>query len=282
MLLASALAVALVGAAVWRMWPHVRFRWLFEPLGKNAQGYLEYRHRSTGVIFVRVPGGRSWIGAQKSDPKGQNYDRASEPDEEPVHLVELSPFLIAKYETSQAEWERIMLANPSRYRGPGLPVEEVSWNDCQECCRKSGLELPSEAQWEVACRGGTTSPFAFGVVISRAQANCDCEDIGGTSEPGPPGTVLVTAFEPNAFGLYQMHGNVVEYCRDYYDARFYETSEATLRDPVCSAPTELRVARGGGWFLGYCRSAERHSVDPTEGNSNFGNYGVRLAYYPLP
>lgn len=103
-LLVATLAVVVLGVAAWLSWPQLQFWWLFEPLGRNAEGLPEYRHRATGIVMVRLPGGTFWMGAQKDDPNGQNYDPEAESHEGPVHEVELSPFLIAKYEVTQAQW----------------------------------------------------------------------------------------------------------------------------------------------------------------------------------
>ena len=142
---AGILALAVLGLAAWFSRPHVRFWSLFEPLGSNAQGYPEYKHRPTGIVFVSLPGGKSWMGAQKDDPNGPNHDPEAREDkgavhdaerriyldEGPVHEVELGPLLISKYEVSQAEWKRVMGTKPSHFEGDTLPVEQVSWEDCK-------------------------------------------------------------------------------------------------------------------------------------------------------
>ena len=131
----------------------------FESLSANTQGYPEYRHRQTGIVFVRVPGGTFWMGSSKEvvertirdvEADGWKYSQARTVlalTELPRHSVTLAPFLIAKYEGTQAEWMRVMGYNPSRRRGDDLPVEMVSWEDCQDFCRKTGLSLPTESQW---------------------------------------------------------------------------------------------------------------------------------------
>ncbi len=120
----------------------------FESLGKNEQGYPEYQHRGTGIVFVGLPGGTFDMGSPETESGRQ-------PDEGPVHKVTLSPFLIAKHEVSQTEWKKVMGVNPSKSKGDTLPVGQVSWEDCQEFCKKTGLSFPTEAQWEYACRAGT-------------------------------------------------------------------------------------------------------------------------------
>ena len=114
-----------------------------------------------------------------------------------MHKVQLSPYLISKYEVTQEQWKRIMGINPSRSIGDELPVHRIAWENCEEFCRRTGLSLPTEAQWEYACRSRTTTPFAFGDTLSTKQANFASEH-----------PVAVDSFAPNAFGLHNMHGNV--------------------------------------------------------------------------
>ena len=277
-LVVGAVALAFVAVAVWLGWPHLRFRWRFEPLGPNACGLPEYRHRQTGIIFVRLPGGTFWMGAQKTDPKGQNYDPDAASDDGPVHEVELSPFVIGKYEVSQAEWVRVMGSNPSHHEGEDSPVDSVSWDDCKEFCRKTGLRLPTEAQWEFACRAGTTTPFAFGTRITPEEANY------GGGDTLPTKIVAVTSLKPNGFGLHNMHGNVDEWCEDSYAPQFYASPEASQKDPLRNSAASdrlLRTLRGGSLFFDarYCTSASRKcGREESDGFSG----GLRLAFYPLP
>jgi len=154
----------------------------------------------------------------------------------PVHGVTLSPFLLAKYELSQAEWERVMGSNPSLgFKGKNLPVQFISWVDCRAFCTKTGLLLPSEAQWEYACRAKTTTPFAFGETLTKEQANFNSQ-----------GLVEIDSFEPNRYGLYNMHGNVWEWCEDVYDGKFYSKPEASQKDPLCISGSAHRILLRGG------------------------------------
>lgn len=264
-LLLATLAVAVLGVAAWRGWPHLRFWWLFEPLGKNAQGYPEYRHRRTGIVMVRVPGGRFWMGGTDEEHTevlqsivgvARRDAERRLVDETPLHDVEVSAFLIAKFEVSRAEWKRVMASNPSAFKGADLPIEGVSWSEAQHFCQRTGLALPTEAQWEFACRARTTTPFSFGPTISHDIVNYRGSTPFGRpwGEPAP-----VASFGPNPFGLHQMHGNVEEWCRDVYDRRSYESAEAFRRDPESTAGSGCRVSRGGGWFskAWECRSACR-------------------------
>ncbi len=219
-------------------------------MGFNAQGYAEYRHRHTGIIFVHVPGGTFWMGAQRKNPERQNYDPDAQKYEGPVHEVMLTPFLISKYEVTQTEWERTMGDNPSTFKGEDLPVENVSWDDCQEFCRKTEIKLPTEAQWEYACRADTSTPLAetgdLGVM-----AWCSDNSRGKTHPVGQK--------KPNTFGLHDMHGNVIEWCEDPYNGNFYNLPQAKGPDPVAISGNVDRICRGGCWASDFrrCRSAHR-------------------------
>jgi len=222
----------------------------FTFLGKNEQGYHEYHHIQTGIIFVSLPGGTFNMGStEEGDSRFQN--------ERPVHEVTLSPFWISKYEVTQAQWEAVMGSNPSHNKGDDRrPVEMVSWDDVQEFEVKTGFTLPTEAQWEYSCRAGTTGPFA-------GTGNLD--DMGWYSQNSEFAPAPVGMKKPNQFGIYDMHGNVWEWCEDVYDENFYEKPEASVRDPVCSAGSNYRPFRGGGWNCGsvVCRSAVRDWIIPS-------------------
>jgi formylglycine-generating enzyme required for sulfatase activity len=201
------------------------------------------------------------------------------------------PFYLGKYEVTQAQWKAVAGRNPSGFSGDDLPVEQVSWNACQkflgklnraagerEAARDPMFRLPTEAQWEYACRAGTAGPFHFGKTVTTGQVNFD----GGYPYGGSPKgafrqkTVRVGSFPPNALGLYDMHGNVWEWCRDVYDARFYRKPEASAPDPLSASGSSYRVLRGGAWdcFARFCRSAFRGSDSP---GRSFCTLGFRLA-----
>ncbi len=170
---------------------------------------------------------------------------------------------------SQAEWKKATGINPSKSKGEALPVETVSWDDCQKFCKKTGLSFPTEAQWEYACRAGTTTPYAFGETLSKEQANFWDDN---------QRTIAVDSFGPNGFGLHNMHGNVQEWCQDVYDTEFYKKPEATQKNPVCTSGSEHRVYRGGGWQYNpwFCRSSSRYSLLSLYGGPFF--VGFRPAY----
>ncbi|MHC4619736.1 MAG: SUMF1/EgtB/PvdO family nonheme iron enzyme [Planctomycetota bacterium] len=250
----------------------------FTLVGENEQGFSEFEHNQTGIIFVRLPGGTFNMGS----PEGECH---ASPDkgERPVHEVTLSPFLIAKYEVSQVEWEAVMGEWDTNSDGDDLPVEQVSWDDIQVFEERTGLTLPTEAQWEYACRAGTNTSFWFGENITTCQANWNGNYpyCGAITEAYRATTVAVDSFEPNGFGLYNMHGNVLELCEDVYDRSFYSRGEAAGPDPLCTSGSENRVARGGHWkwLARICRSAYRDQAGPSF-RQNY--YGFRAVYWPLP
>ena len=136
-----------------------------------------------------------------------------------------------------------------------MPVETVSWDDCQEFCRQTGLKLPSEAEWEFACRAGTSGPFA---------GTGKLDAMGWYDENSADRTHPVGKKTPNDFGIHDMHGNVFEWCQDWYQEDFYAES-AGVTDPLCTNPgSEGRVFRGGCWWsdAGRCRSALRDGDFP--------------------
>ena len=185
----------------------------------------------------RRPAGRGLPrGTESGSPEGEANRRKSEG---PVHEVTLSPFLIAKYEVSQAVWKRVMGASPSEFKGDARPVEQVSWDDCQEFCEKTGLSLPTEAQWEYACRAGKAGAFA---------GTGELDDMGWHEGDSSGTTQPIGEKLPNDFGLHDMHGNVSEWCEDWYQA-----------------DSERRVLRGGGWHNAarFCRSACRGRFFPS-------------------
>ena len=254
---------------------------------KNKQGYPEYTHEKTGIIFVKLPGGKFQMGSPEDEPNRFH-------NEGPVHEVTLSSFLIAKHEVTQTQWKRVMGTSPSQFKGDDLPVERVSWDDCQKFCMMTGLSLPTEAQWEYACRAGTTTAYHSG------DTEADLAEFGwfylnsGHKEL-PAGTewnvdeVLgewgcrthqVGVKKPNGFGLHDMHGNVWEWCEDVYNRDYYSKAESRNGDKACRAGSGDRVSRGGGWSYGagFCRSARRYGILPDSRDHYSGFRPLR----PLP
>jgi formylglycine-generating enzyme required for sulfatase activity len=182
---------------------------------------------------------------------------------------------MAKYPITQAQWEAIMGNNPSSFKGTNRPVENVNWHQAQEFCQrlsqKTGktYRLPSEAEWEYACRAETTSPFHFGETITADLANYG-SNCGQTTDVG--------SFSPNAFGLYDMHGNVWEWCADpWHDNYNGAPDDGSVWES--GANTQYRVMRGGSWGNnpGVCRCAVRNWVGLV---SRDWDYGFRVVSLP--
>jgi formylglycine-generating enzyme required for sulfatase activity len=215
--------------------------------------------------------------------------------------ITVSSFYMGKYEVTQAEYQELMGRNPSHIKEANLPVEQVSWFEAIEYCNalseKEGLEpaytingqnviwnrnakgyrLPTEAEWEYACRAGTTTPFYTGNNISAAQANFNGDlpynnNAQSTNRQRP---VPVGSFSPNSFGLYDMHGNVGEWCWDWYGE--YTRGEQT--DPSGAASGGFRTFRGGSWnqAADMLRSARRSGLIPSNRNFSLGFRVVRNA-----
>jgi len=225
------------------------------------------------LTLVWIPAGTFMMGSPTTEP-----DRNS--DEGPQHHVTISqPFYMGAYEVTQRQYQAVMRTNPSYFKSSGLdaPVETVSWRSavgfCQELSQRTGLTvtLPTEAQWEYACRADSTTRFSYG------------DDPGYTllgnyawySDNSSSRTYPVGQKTPNAWGLYDMHGNVWEWCEDWYGP--YESADVV--DPQGPASGSARVVRGGGWHYlpRYCRSAFRSANDPAFA----GNYiGFRVLLAP--
>jgi formylglycine-generating enzyme required for sulfatase activity len=218
----------------------------------------------TTMELVLVPAGEFMMGR----------DTGSAPEEKPVHKVKISqPFYMAKYETTQEQYEKVMGTNPSSFKNPKNPVENVSWNDAQEFCKKVGamakrqVQLPTEAQWEYACRAGSAKDDEGPVFELGWHDNC--------GYPRHPHTVGEKA--ANAFGLYDMYGNVGEWCSDWYDAKYYETSPSV--DPQGPAQGTDKVSRGGAWgqHVASCMPACRQNIHPVTVHYYYGFRIVAIA-----
>ena len=210
--------------------------------------------------MVIVPAGRFMMGDQS--------DRL-----ERFQVTITKPFYMGKYEVTQEQWESVMGNNPSEAKGAKFPVTDVSWEDCQEFIKKlnaktnGGYRLPTEAEWEYACRAGTNTAYSFGDSLSKSDANYGDRTAGSIK---PVGT-----YKPNAFGLYDMHGNVWEWCEDW----MVDYPAGAIADPKGAATGERRVLRGGSFgFSGTrARSSGRDNGAPSIRNS-YG--GFRLARTP--
>jgi formylglycine-generating enzyme required for sulfatase activity len=215
--------------------------------------------------MVYLPGGAFQMGSNESS------------DEEPIHRVTLSPFCIGKYPVTQAQWQAVMRNNPSNFKGADLPVESVSWVDatafCAKLSRQSGknYRLPTEAEWEYACRADSSGKWCFGDDLTRF------EEYAWYYENSDSKTHPVGQRKPNAWGLYDMHGNVWEWCQDLYDGSYYSNSPA--QDPQGPTQGSSRVVRGGSWGGNgdYCRSAFRNYHSPGLASIGLGFRVVRVA-----
>lgn len=200
-------------------------------------------------------------------------------DDETLHEVTITkPFHMQTTPVTQAQWKAVMGSNPSHFKGDNLPVENVSWNDCQEFIQhlnqrgEGTYRLPTEAEWEYACRAGTDTPFAVGngYDLDSSQANFDGNYPYGLAyiEIYRKTTTPVKSFAPNAWGLYDMHGNVYEWVQDWYGAYPSET----VSDPQEADSGTCRVMRGGSCrsYAGNCRSAYRDCHSPEYRNFIIG------------
>jgi len=224
--------------------------------------------------MILIPAGEFMMG---SPPGEAGRSRTREGSQHRARLT--LPFYMGRYEVTQQQWRRLMAANPSRFKGAKNPVERISWHDCQEFIsrlnelHKSGFRLPTEAEWEYACRAGTATPFHFGETISTDQANYKGTIAYGAGKKGldRKKTLPVGSFRPNAFGLYDMHGNVYDWCSDWYGP--YDVKAQT--DPRGPATGSRRIARGGAWSSNpaYVRSAWRWNDAPA---AKHDYYGLRI------
>ena len=221
-----------------------------------------------GVSFemVHVEGGTFRMGAT-SEQEDDAYS-----DEKPVHSVILSSYYIGKTEVTQALWQAVMGSNPSNFKGADLPVECVSWNDCQEFIQKlnrltgRNFRLPTEAEWEFACRGGNNSRgYKYSGSNDIDNVAWYWDNSGGKTHP-------VGTKAPNELGIYDMSGNVWEWCSDWY-ADYTSYSQT---DPTGSQSGSYRVLRGGGWnyYARRCRSSNRIISFPSYRGYDLG---LRLA-----
>ena len=202
-------------------------------------------------------------------------------DETQHEVILTEGYWLGETTVTQALWEVVMGENPSKFKGAERPVETVSWLEVQRFLQAFngkrddlGFRLPRETEWEYACRAGTTTPFWFGENITPEQVNYYGEYPYANGEKGRfrVETVEVKALPGNSWGLYQMHGNVWEWCEDWYG----EYPKGPVTDPKGPATGDDRVLRGGSWNdIGvYCRSAYRYRFRPV---SRISNTGFRLA-----
>jgi uncharacterized protein (TIGR02996 family) len=253
---------------------------------------------SIGMQFVLIPPGTFLMGSPAGESERDN--------DEQQHRVEITrPFYLGVYPVTQTQWQAVMHNNPSHFSATGdgkakvkgldtsdFPVEQVSWEDATAFLDKlSALEeehearwnyrLPTEAEWEYACRGGTASNqiFHFGNTLSSKQANFDGRSPYGGAATGPylQRTSKVGSHPANGFGLHDMHGNLWEWCSDWYDGDYY--AKRPPADPQGPRQGSDRVYRGGGWYGDgwFCRSASRDGNVP---DFRHDDLGFRAALVP--
>ncbi len=227
--------------------------------------------------MVLIPAGEFLMGSPGSDKHASD-------DEKPQHRVRITkPFYLGKYPLTQEQWEAVMGNNPCNFKSPKHPVDKVNWDDCRQFLdklnRRQGkqagkFQLPSEAQWEYACRAGSKTRYCFG--DDEARLN-EYAWYGAYFEV-PPATHPVGRKKPNAWGLYDMQGHLWEWCADWYDGRYYARSPAD--DPTGPAMGSHRAARGGSWRTSAsgCRSASR--IGDLDLGDRFPNLGFRVCRVP--
>ncbi len=221
----------------------------------------------TGIEMIAIPGGSFEMGSTNGGS-----------DESPVHTVSISPFWMDRYEVVQTEFLKHQISDPSHFKDPNHPLEQINWTDAAVYCNErslaegfercydegtwacnfdaDGYRLPTEAEWEYACRAGTGTEYSFG---NKAR---QLKDHGWFTDNSSKTTHPVGQKPPNPWGLYDMHGNVAEWCNDLYAADYYQQSPE--KDPRGPAEGKERVLRGGAWNSSAeaCRSAYRSS-DPS-------------------
>jgi formylglycine-generating enzyme required for sulfatase activity len=222
--------------------------------------------KGVNLEMVLVPAGKFMMGSPM-------YEKGRSNNEKQHEVTLTKPYYMGKYEVTQDQWEAVMGDNPSNTKGAKLPVTDVSWKDCQEFIKKlnaktsGGYRLPTEAEWEYACRAGTTTRYFFGDEITFKDANYEDSNLNKIAKVG--------SYKPNGFRLYDTHGNVSEWCEDWVAAY----PAGTITDPKGAATGDSRVVRGGAVGLGSsdARSSMRLYLPPSD---RFGLAGFRLARTP--
>jgi formylglycine-generating enzyme required for sulfatase activity len=246
---------------------------LFDQLQKPEPERQKLLTNAVGIKLALIPAGTFLMGSPEEEP-GHRVN------EGPQHEVAVtSPFYAGIHLVTQEQYERVMGRSPAHFSragggGPDHPVDNVSWDDAVAFCRKlselpaekqagRAYRLPTEAEWEYACRAGTDTPFCYGASLSAVQANFDGGfPYGGDKGRSPQKTTRVGTYPANHFGLYDVHGNIWEWCADWYNDAYYRHSPR--RDPQGPPTGQFRVVRGGCWrnHAATCRAAYRNGLVP--------------------
>jgi formylglycine-generating enzyme required for sulfatase activity len=263
----------------------------------QGQFFTEPLNETTNLDMMLIPGGKFEMGQTAAEKIelirlfGVEDYRKYFSDELPRHPVSVPLFFMGKHPVTQAQWRAVaayepvdkLKPDPSNFKGDNHPVEQVSWQEAQEFCQRLSIKtgrtyrLPSEAEWEYACRAGTTTPFHIGETLSDDLANYCAQDreIDGTSYKGTYGrgilgqyrqeTTEVELFPANPFGLYDMHGNVWEWCEDDWHGNYDDAPIDGSAWVNANQESTSKLVRGGSWFdfPHDCRSASRCDYDVT-------------------
>ena len=269
--------------------------------------HREQLAEGVALTMLRIPAGSFEMGAPETEAESSDRER-------PVQRVTLGEFLLGQTQITQAQWRAVAqwqrlehedrelwpkwldpdpvakLRDPERFRGEQRPVVNVSWHDAMAFCQRLRLRtgknytLPSEAQWEYACRAGTTTPFHWGATISTELANYDGREVYGDGEKGEfrQQTKDVASFPANPWGLHDMHGNVWEWCADHWHGNYKgipEDGRAWIDEEAKDDPLKRRLLRGGSWDIHprICRSAYRNGSHPDDRG---GGIGFRVCCLP--
>jgi formylglycine-generating enzyme required for sulfatase activity len=243
---------------------------------KQAKFFKEDLGNGVTLEMVSIPAGFFKIGSPAGEKGRSKY-------EVPQHTVNVPAFFMGKFEVTQEQYQQVMGENPSYFQGAKRPVEQVSWDDAVEFCEKLSQKtgrtyrLPSEAEWEYAARAGTTTPFHFGEAITTELANYNGNYTYASAPKGKcrKQTTEVGIFPPNAFGLYDMHGNVWEWCADTWHNNY--KGAPSDGSAWIDNDDEYQVLRGGSWYdiPESCRSAFRYDAYDRGGNVSY-DIGFRV------
>ena len=222
------------------------------------------RDNKNGIELLLVPPGTFMMGLSDSDTEGQN-------SEKPAHQVTITKaFYLGRFEVTQLQWERVLNSNPSVFFDPRLPVQRVSFSEAERFLDVTGFRLPTEAEWEYACRAGSDQTRYGDIeVIARYEGN-------SKSRPG-----VVGERSANAFGFHDMLGNAMEWCADFYQPDYYSQCKSGVTDPVGPSQGKFRVMRGGSWagIAKMSRASYRYGV-MADYKSDYLGDGFRVARNP--